>query len=146
MKLAIIGSRTIHAEATKEIIKKVIDAAKNEIKEIVSGGANGVDSGARLYAAQNGKKITEYLPCYKEHGTRAPLVRNNVILENCDAVLAIWDGESRGTAYTIARARKLGLSVYVVKVEAQKEYYPGICPWENNGGRLPKVKHTLQGL
>jgi len=146
MKLAIIGSRTIHAERAKEIITQTIEKAKNKITEIVSGGANGVDSGARNYAIQNNIKITEYLPCYKMHGKRAPLIRNNVIIENSDVMLAIWDGKSKGTAYTIKRAQKLGLKVHIIKVKANKEYYDGNCPWNNNSGRLPKVKHTKLGL
>ena len=37
--------------------------------------------------------------------------------ENADALLAIWDGESRGTKHMIDTAREKGLEVYVYMVE-----------------------------
>lgn len=97
MKLGIIGSRTLNQKNVKEIISQVVTKSKNKIDEIVTGGANGVDSIAELFAKQNHIKRSVFLPQYETYGKRAPLIRNNVILENSDAILAIWDGESKGT-------------------------------------------------
>lgn len=97
MKLGIVGSRTLNQKNVKEIISQVVEKSKNKIDEIVTGGANGVDSIAELYAKQNNIKCSVFLPQYETYGKRAPLIRNNVILENSDAILAIWDGESKGT-------------------------------------------------
>ena len=142
MKLGIVGSRTLNQKNVKEIISQVVEKSKNKIDEIVTGGANGVDSIAELYAKQNNIKCSVFLPQYETYGKRAPLIRNNVILENSDAILAIWDGESKGTLYTINRAKKLGLKVMIVNLEAAKQYHDEI--WNNNAGRLPKKLEAIK--
>jgi hypothetical protein len=35
------------------------------------------------------------------------------MIETADALIAIWDGKSRGTAHTIREAKKKGLLVFV---------------------------------
>ena len=135
MKLGIIGSRTLNQKTVKEIISQVVNKSKSKIDEIVTGGANGVDSIAEFFAKENNIKCSVFLPQYETYKKRAPLVRNNVILENSDAVLAIWDEESKGTLYTINRAKKLGLKVMVVNLDPIKEYTDNI--WQKNQGRLP---------
>ncbi len=56
-------------------------------------------------------------PNYAKYGKSAPLERNKEIVEICDMVVAIWDGKSRGTRYTIEYARKCDKKVvlYVAK-------------------------------
>lgn len=142
MKLGIVGSRTLNQKNVKEIISQVVAKSKNKIDEIVTGGANGVDSIAELFAKQNNIKCTVFLPQYETYSKRAPLIRNNVILENSDAILAIWDGESKGTLYTINRAKKLGLKVMIVNLDAAKKYHDEI--WNNNAGRLPKKLEAIK--
>jgi len=142
MRLAIVGSRTLKQTEVRAVIDRVVRAAKTPIDTIVSGGANGVDAQAEAYAHAHGIATKIYLPDYAAHGRRAPLVRNNVILHNADAVLAIWDGKSRGTAYTIHRAKKMGLPVYVVRLAAAKPYSAPDM-WAHNQGRLPGVLHAI---
>jgi len=140
MKLAIIGSRTLRGSEVKTIIDFVIKNAKNPIDTIVSGGANGVDAQAECYAKMHGIATKIYLPDYAAHGKRAPLIRNLKIIEECDALLAIWDGKSAGTAYTIRKAREAGKKVMVVQIDPQKNY---IGVWPETRGRLPKQKRAL---
>ena len=85
--------------------------------EIVSGGARGVDTSARKYAKEKGIKLTEFLPEYEKYGRSAPLKRNITIIEYADAVLAFWDGQSRGTKFVIdhCRKRNIPLKVYIKK-------------------------------
>lgn len=35
------------------------------------------------------------------------------MLDACEAVVAVWDGKSKGTAHTISEATKRGLPIYV---------------------------------
>ena len=135
MRLGIIGSRTLNQNNVKEVIAQVISKSKTPINEIVTGGANGVDAIAEFFAKENKIKCTVFLPQYEIYGKRAPLIRNNIILENSDAILAIWDGESKGTLYTINRSKKLGLKVMIVNLDPVKKYNDNI--WNNNAGRLP---------
>ena len=108
MKLAIIGSRSLN-------IENLGDYLPNDISEIVSGGAKGIDSQAAEYARQNGLTLTEFLPDYARYGRGAPLKRNEQIAEYADAALAFWDGKSKGTKYTISLFKKLGKRVIVVE-------------------------------
>ena len=109
MKLAIIGSRSLHIPDLEKYMP-------DDVTEIVSGGAKGVDSDARNYAEKNGIKITEFLPDYTLHGRGAPLKRNIQIIEYADMVLAFWDGKSRGTKYVIDNCEKTGVPVRVIKL------------------------------
>lgn len=106
MKLAIIGSRGIKNISLHEYLPE-------GITEIVSGGAIGVDRLARAYAREQGLLLTEFLPDYQSYGRRAPLLRNNYIIDHADEVVAFWDGKSSGTGYVIDRCQKIGKKVTV---------------------------------
>ena len=99
MKLAIIGSRNIHIDDLSPYIPADCD-------EIISGGARGVDTCAAEYARSHNLKLTEFLPDYKKYGRAAPIVRNRAIVETADAVIAFWDGSSRGTKSVIDLCKK----------------------------------------
>ena len=106
MKLAIIGSRNL-------VVKNLEDYIPENVTEIVSGGARGIDSCAREYAERVGIKLTEFLPDYSKYERAAPLKRNEQIAEYADEVLAFWDKKSRGTKYTINCFKKLNKNVKV---------------------------------
>lgn len=80
---------------------------------VLSGGARGVDSVAREAAWLLGWEFVEFLPQYGLLGRRAPLVRNAEMVQLASAVVAYWDGRSRGTAHTVGLARQAGVPVLV---------------------------------
>ncbi len=107
MKVAIIGSRDI----------KFLDLnmyLDENVTEIVSGGAMGVDTIAREYAIDNNIRLTEFLPEYDKFGRSAPLRRNIMIIEYADKVLAFWDGKSRGTKFVIDNCKKREIPIEVI--------------------------------
>lgn len=109
MKIAIVGSRNV----------EFFDIAKflpENITEIVSGGAKGVDLIARKYAEENKIPIKEFLPDYRRYRYGAPLKRNLQIIEYADEVIAFWDGTSKGTKYVIDNCKKTvkRITVYIV--------------------------------
>lgn len=108
MRVAVIGSRGLQVNDLGKYLP-------DEVTEIISGGARGVDTSARKYAMEHGLKLTEYLPEYDKYGRSAPLKRNITIIENVDLVLAFWDGSSRGTKYVIdnCKKRNIPLKIYV---------------------------------
>ena len=106
MKLAIIGSRNCPPVDIESYLKSIPDT-------IVSGGAIGADTYAREFARKKGLKLIEYFPNYDKYGKVAPLERNKLIVEECDCLLAFWDGSSRGTKYTIDLATKIGKPVKI---------------------------------
>lgn len=109
MKLAIIGSRTCPPIDIASYLKYIPDT-------IVSGGAKGADTYARLFAQQHNLKLIEFLPDYEKYGRNAPLIRNKQIVEECDCLIAFWDGKSRGTKYTLDYATKLGKPTKIVQI------------------------------
>ncbi len=108
MKVAVIGSRGLAIDDLGKYLPP-------DTTEIVSGGARGVDTSARIYARQHGIKLTEFLPDYTTHGRQAPLIRNIDIIEYSDMVLAFWDGVSNGTAFVINNCRKRNVPVKVFR-------------------------------
>lgn len=108
MRVAIIGSRSLKVDIEKYIPQGTT--------EIVSGGAKGIDYLAEVWADANGiPKIIIY-PEYLKYGKNAPLIRNELIVDAADMVIAVWDGESRGTKYTVEYAKKVGKNVKVFVV------------------------------
>ena len=99
MKLAIVGSRSL----TNVVIDEYVS---DEVKEIVSGGALGVDSCAAEYAKHKGLLLTEILPQYERYGRAAPIVRNKEIVGYADKIIIFWDGSSKGTLLPIADRKK----------------------------------------
>ena len=110
MKLAIIGSRGCPKLEVERFLTRIPDT-------VVSGGAVGADSNARDFAKRNGLKLIEYYPDYARYGRTAPLERNKLIVDECDCLLAFWDGESRGTKFTIDYAREKNKPVKVILLQ-----------------------------
>ncbi len=114
MRVAVIGSRNL-------IIKNLQNYLPENVTEIVSGGARGIDTCAKEYALANNIKLTEFLPDYKKYGSGAPLKRNITIIENADLVLAFWDGSSRGTKFVIDNCRKRNIPLKVFLCESASD-------------------------
>ena len=108
MRVAVIGSRNL-------TVKDLGVYLPEDVTEIVSGGAKGIDSCAREYALAHGIKLTEFLPEYSRYGRSAPIKRNITIIENADLVLAFWDGSSRGTKFVIDECKKCGIPVKILR-------------------------------
>lgn len=106
MRVAVIGSRNLWVNNLGKYLP-------DEVTEILSGGAKGVDRCAREYALENNIKLTEFLPEYDKYGRSAPLKRNFTIIENADLVLAFWDGASRGTKHVIDNCKKTGVPIKI---------------------------------
>jgi hypothetical protein len=109
MTLAIIGSRTCPPVDIEAYLDEIPDA-------IVSGGAKGADSYAKTFAEERGIKLIEHLPDYGKYGRSAPKVRDMQIIDDCDKVLAFWDGKSRGTKFTLDYANKSNKPIKIVQI------------------------------
>ena len=102
MRVAIVGSRNIQYNE-KYWYKKICEKIPRNCTEIVSGGAEGIDTLARRYAREHGLLYKEFPPDYKRYGKSAAFMRNARIAEYAHIALAFWDGKSRGTADTVMR-------------------------------------------
>ncbi len=114
MKIAVIGSRTFNDYQLLHDELETINATA-EISLIVSGGAKGADSLAETYAEQYSLETLVFKPQYKGRNDRkAPLIRNKLIVEHCDRLIAFWDGQSNGTMFTVNYAKKLNKPVILI--------------------------------
>ena len=109
MKLLIAGSRSITDYDLSPHIPE-------NTTMILTGGAHGIDELAERYADEHRLSKTVLRPQYKLYGRAAPIKRNDILVENCDRVLIIWDGVSRGTKHTADYAAKIGKPVEVIIV------------------------------
>ena len=108
MKVMIIGSRGIRDFDLTPYVPK-------ETEVIISGGARGMDTVAEQYADQHGIQKQIFLPEYEKYGRSAPLRRNDEMVARADLVIAVWDGVSRGTKYTIDRAKEKNIPVILIR-------------------------------
>src|SRR5688572_22124212 len=118
MKLAIVGSRSFNNYA---LLFCTISANYADTAEIISGGAYGADKLAERYACEHSIKLMIILPNWQEYGRAAGPIRNKLIIEQCDEVLAFWDGVSSGTKNSIDIAAKLGKPCRIVTSQANQQ-------------------------
>jgi YspA, cpYpsA-related SLOG family len=111
MKTAIIGSRNIQ---NYDLLKQVVKGLP--ITAVISGGAAGVDKMAEQYAHENNLPLTVLPADWASYGKKAGMIRNAEIVKQAEQVIAIWDGQSRGTAATINMAKKAKKPLKIAKI------------------------------
>lgn len=82
---------------------------------IVSGHAHGADTLGERFAKEQGLTVELHPAKWKALGKAAGMIRNAEMARASDALIAFWDGKSRGTAHMINFARRRGLEVSVVE-------------------------------
>lgn len=125
LKTIIAGSRDI---TELWIVEKAIQESGFVITEVVCGGARGVDSlgrdwanGRRTFAGKgNIVPVKMFLADWDRFGKSAGFKRNAQMAFYAAALIAVWDGESRGTMHMINLARKQKLRTYIVNERGKK--------------------------
>ena len=116
-KVLVCGSRGI---TDRFWVTYAMSKAPLDYDLIIHGGARGVDSLAGEVAQNSGIPVKVVKPDWNKHGKKAGILRNKEMVDEADAVIAIWDGKSRGTKHSIDYAHSKGKPVYVTKVEDEK--------------------------
>lgn len=83
--------------------------------EIVSGGAAGADKLGERYASEQDHPLKVFPANWETNGRAAGPMRNSVMAEYADTLVAFWDGQSRGTKDMIRKALNGGLEVHVYR-------------------------------
>lgn len=112
MKTIIAGSRKI---TDYKVLLQGIEACPFSISHVISGNAHGVDQLGLRYAHEQKLSSETHDPDWKRWGREGALRRNVHMAEEtgAQALLAIWDGKSRGTKHMIETATDRGLKVFV---------------------------------
>ena len=113
MKVIIAGGRDI---TDYSLVLSALAESGFTPTEIVSGMASGVDTLAVQYAQENNLPLQQFWAEWNFYGKSAGPIRNRKMAEYGDALIAIWDGESRGTKNMIEEATKRNLQVYVKRI------------------------------
>ena len=90
------------------------EVCKTHTVHIVSGRAFGADELGERYANWNDLPIDSYPAEWDKYGKSAGYKRNALMADNADALVAFWDGKSRGTMHMIDLAKSKGLKIRVI--------------------------------
>lgn len=126
MYVIVSGSRRIWNE---KVIEDAIIESGFPIDVIIHGDARGVDRLAGEWAIKRNIHTVVFKADWNEHGKRAGPIRNAEMVkyaaESCKdggALVAIWDGESKGTFNAIYQAHRKGLKVFVRTINNPKNW------------------------
>jgi len=111
MKIAIVGSRSF--TDYDYLVKKMNLLDFLSVDCIISGGAKGADTLAEKYANDIGVLMAIYPANWKKYGKKAGFIRNKLIVDESDVVIAFWDGESTGTKDTIEYTTKMNKKLHI---------------------------------
>jgi hypothetical protein len=128
-KVIIAGSRTI---TDKDIVWAAITESGLSMDEVVSGMAPGVDTIGKQIGDDLGVPVKPFpaewnnlkqpgaIIRYRKHGKKynanAGFYRNEQMAKYATALIAVWDGKSRGTKHMIDMAHQYNLKVYVKRI------------------------------
>ena len=99
-----------------DLLTKKLDEIFIERKptSIICGEAQGADTLGRIYAKERGINVLSFPANWDKYGKVAGFVRNTEMLKHADAVIAFWDGKSKGTEHMIRIAKQAGIKVHTV--------------------------------
>ena len=119
MKYIIAGGRdftnyTVMAKILKEF----------NIDTVISGCAKGADTLGAEWAAKNGIPLQTFPAYWDTYGKAAGFIRNAEMGEYADALIAFWDGQSKGTKHIIQTMKRLHKTYWVYNYDGtEREHY-----------------------
>ena len=117
MRTIVAGSRSITSYKT---VAKAIESCGWPVTTVVSGKARGVDSLGIEWARRNNVRVKTFVPDWEAQPRAAGFIRNVEMAKYSHALVALWDGSSRGTKHMVEEATRRGLRVKVVKVRPRR--------------------------
>lgn len=116
-KVIVAGSRDFtDYELLKRKLDVILASKVDEGIVVISGTARGADKLGERYAKERGYEISSKPADWDRYGKAAGHRRNAEMADEGDALVAFWDGKSRGTAGMIELAKKKNLLVRTIIV------------------------------
>lgn len=113
-RVIIAGSRVFdNYTYLKDSMDYLLQNINDEII-VVCGKARGADTLGEQYAKERGYAVRYFPADWDRYGKSAGYIRNEEMAKNADALVAFWDGKSRGTKSMIKLAHQYGLRVRVM--------------------------------
>ncbi len=113
MRTIIAGSRT--ATRLSQLYQALEDAPWG-VSVVLSGKARGADALGERWAKRFRIPVEEYPADWNKFGNGAGYIRNAEMADNAEALIALWDGESKGTKHMIDLAERKGLKIFIYKI------------------------------
>ena len=134
-RVIIAGSRSFnnYALLREHCLSVLQEKMKTHRVIIVSGHARGADSLGERFANELGFPFELHPAKWRLLGKAAGMVRNAEMAKCSDALIAFWDGESRGTRHMINFAKKRGLDISVFNTSQTRSQTTDILFKENDG-------------
>ncbi len=114
MTTIIAGSRGITDYA---MVEQAMAECGWHPSKVIAGDARGVDKLAERWARERGLPFEEFKADWQTSGKAAGYLRNMAMAHSAEALVAIWDGSSRGTMHMINIAGKKRLRVFIFRPE-----------------------------
>ena len=108
MRVIIAGSRDLHGPVDLAVTNSAFN-----VTEVVSGAARGIDKAGEQWAVGSGIPVKQFPADWNKLGKQAGIVRNIEMANYADALIAIWDGKSKGTLHMICDMVAKQKPVYV---------------------------------
>ena len=115
------------AEALAMGVPALLSTQVNIWREVVSGGARGVDALGERWAAEKGVPVKRINAEWERYGRAAKRRRNQMMTEYGEALIAVWEEGNRGISKMICEAKRHGLFVFVHRI-AIEESLPTMPP------------------
>ena len=124
MRLGIVGSRNpgVSYQEWENMLLERIDPSKVEM--VISGGAKGIDSYAKIFAARHRIPYMEFAPQYSAYGKYATLKRNTQIVQESSVVAAFPTPDSKGTLHSIRETKRLDKRLIIVNIPSNTPIDP----------------------
>lgn len=114
MRVIIAGGRDYNEywKLKDAVLRKLSRIPDDEIT-IVCGEARGADALGKRLAQEMGWRVDSHPADWGKHGKSAGYKRNEEMAKCADALIAFWDGNSKGTKHMIDLAQKYKLLIQV---------------------------------
>lgn len=122
-KVIVAGSRDFDDyDKLALTLNRVLENKVSEGIEIVSGTARGADRLGEIYADNKRYSVAHFPADWDLHGKKAGFMRNEDMAKYADALVAFWDGWSKGTKHMIELAKKHKLKIVVMNYITNEIY------------------------